>query len=96
MLRVYSTSRMSPLWLLLALPLLIFVGLPLVLVSVAVLVLLRVGFALLRGPRPTGAEQSPWADPSLSPVIKNKEIGPYRIKQNERDPSVIEVLDETP
>ncbi len=87
---------MSPLWLLLALPLLIFVGLPLVLVSVAVLVLLRVGFALLRGPRPTGAEKSPWADPSLSPVIKNKEIGPYRIKQNERDPSVIEVLDETP
>jgi hypothetical protein len=93
MLRVYSTSRLSPLWLLLALPLVIFVGLPLVLVSVAVLVLLNVGFALLRGPRPRSSQNSAWADPSLSPVIDNKEIGPYRIKQNESDPSVIEVLD---
>ena len=92
MVRVYRSAKISPLWLLVALVALIFVGLPLVIAAVAVFVVLNTIFAVLRGPnRSTGSRP---IDPDLSAVIDNPEIGPYRVKQNPNDPSVIEVVDE--
>ncbi|MEO5667811.1 MAG: hypothetical protein ABIR96_07125 [Bdellovibrionota bacterium] len=92
MIRVYKTSGFSMLWLVLGLAVLIVVGLPVLLAATAVFAILNLGFAFLRGPSAQQARAA-WNDPNLSAVIDNKEIGPYRIKQNEADPSVIEVLD---
>jgi hypothetical protein len=91
MIRVYRSARISPFWLLLALPLVLFVGLPILLAAAAIFGVLNLLFALLRGPSPSA---SPKIDPNLSGVIQNEEIGPYRVKQNPHDPSVIEVVDE--
>jgi len=94
MIRVYKSSSISPLWLILGIPLLVVIGLPIALVSIVLLVILNVVFAFLKGSRPGTAQSRPdWEDPNLSPVIDNKEIGPYRVKRSNEDPSVIEVLD---
>jgi len=84
---------LSPFWILVALPLVILLGLPLLLAALAVFVILNFGFAILRGPARPNVSRSDRGDSNLSPVIDNKEIGPYRVKQNPQDPSVIEVLD---
>jgi len=81
---------------------LLFLSLPVVLVLLSVFVISGVLRRLFLGRRlkqdaqhrsDSGRNDASWHDPNITSVIRNEKIGPYRIKKNPRDPTVIEVLD---
>jgi hypothetical protein len=91
MIRVYRSSRLPLFWVLVAVPLFLLLSLPLLALGLALACAVGILRWLLGSPRARpGAEPR---DPNLSPLIENKEIGPYRVKRNPTDPSVVEVLD---
>ncbi len=70
--------------------LLIVLGLPIFLLAASVFVLYS-AFSN-RSHRASGRMAEDF-DPRVSPVIDNKTIGPYRLRKDDNDPDVIEVLD---
>ncbi len=64
-------------------------GLPLFIMAVGLFILINTLRKLFSGP----TRSASYDDPRLSPVIDNKNIGPYRVRKDDHDPNIIEVVD---
>ena len=91
MLRFYRLSPLSFIIALVVIAGLLTLSLPLILLLVATSVVLRLGSGRRR------RRKAPLAPPAgVSELIRNSQIGAYRIKQDEGDPTIIEVISSPP
>jgi hypothetical protein len=88
MLRVMRLPSWAGIFILVGLLALVLISLPLFLFASGVFVLVSMLRSALMIKAPVNVERD-----GVSSVIKNKKIGAYRIKADENDPSVIEVID---
>jgi hypothetical protein len=73
----------------------LFISLPLFLVLAFFLSAFLIGTKIVRSFFSKKPTHFVYEDSNITPVIHNKEIGTYRIKQHPHDPDIIEVIDDS-